>query len=273
MVFGVAPLVAEYYEPDAEPILKVLSIIFFLEGIKAVHEGKLKREFSFRVIALRTVLASIASGILGIYLAVNGFGVWALVFQQLTSQILITFVTVISAKWMPALRFSLGHAKQLMQFSTPLMFAQLIGNLGSKIFEVLIGIMMGPAALGFYRVGGRALYILQDVVLKPLESTTLSALARISELELQALSVLRVIRMSCYLIFPIFFGAAAVGPEFIIFAFGEKWALSGEIMTLLAIGIAPTVIGQQINSVLTASGNSRLVLILAIITFVGNCVV
>jgi len=273
IVFVVTPLVAEYYEPDAAPILKVLSIIFFLEGFKAVHEGKLKREFSFRVIALRTVLASIASGVLGIYLAINGFGVWALVFQQLTAQVLITVVTVVSAKWMPGIEFSLIHSRQLLRFSTPLMFAQLMANLGSKIFEVLIGIMMGPAALGFYRVGGRALYILQDVVLKPLENTTLSALARINELELQAMSALRVIRMSCYLIFPIFFGAAAVGSEFIIFAFGEKWALSGEIMTLLAIGIAPTVIGQQINAVLTASGNSRLVLILAIITFVGNCVV
>jgi O-antigen/teichoic acid export membrane protein len=273
IIFLVSPLVAEYYEPDAAPILKVLSIIFFLEGFKAVHEGKLKREFSFRVIAMRTVLASIASGILGIYLALNGFGVWALVLQQITSQILITFVTVLSAKWMPAIEFSWVHTRQLLQFSTPLMFAQLVSNIGSKIFEVIVGLMMGPAALGFFRVGGRALYILQDVVLKPLENTSLSALARINELELQAAGALRVIRMSCYLIFPIFFGAAAVAPEFIIFAFGEKWALSGQIMTILAIGIAPTAIAQQINAVLTASGNSRLVLILAIITFVGNCAV
>ncbi len=273
IVFIAAPLVAHYYEPKSERILKILSIIFFLEGIKAVHEGKLKREFSFRVIALRTVLASLLSGALGIYLAVKGFGVWALVFQQLTSQVLITLVTVISAQWMPSLTFSWAHTQQLLRFSTPLMFAQLMGNLGSKIFEVLIGVLMGPAALGFFRVGGRAIYILQDVVLKPLENTTLSALSRIAQTHQQALSVLRVIRMSCYLTFPIFFGAAAIGPEFIIFAFGERWALSGQIMTLLAIGIAPTVIGQQINAVLTASGNSRLVLVLAAITFVGNCIV
>lgn len=272
-VFIAAPLVAHYYEPKSEDILKVLSIVFFLEGIKAVHEGKLRREFSFRVIALRTVLASLLSGTLGIYLAVNGFGVWALVFQQLTSQILITFVTIMSAKWKPTLTFSWVHTQQLLQFSTPLMAAQFIGNLGSKIFELLIGILMGPAALGFFRVGGRALYILQDVVLKPLESTTLSALSRITQANQQALSVLRVIRMSCYLTFPIFFGAAAIGPEFIILAFGERWALSGQIMTLLAIGIAPIVIGQQINAALTASGNSRIVMVLAAITFVGNCIV
>jgi O-antigen/teichoic acid export membrane protein len=273
IVFVAAPLVAYYYEPKSELILKVLSIIFFLEGIKAVHEGKLKREFSFRVIALRTVVASLLSGALGIYLAINGFGVWALVFQQLLSQLLITFVTIISAKWMPALDFSWIYTQQLLRFSTPLMFAQLIANVGSKIFEVLIGILMGPAALGFFRVGGRALYILQDVVLKPLENTTLSALARIAQANHQALSVMRVIRMSCYLIFPVFFGAAAIGPEFIVLAFGDRWALSGQIMMLLAIGVAPTVIGQQINAVLTASGNSRLVLVLAAITFVGNCIV
>jgi O-antigen/teichoic acid export membrane protein len=273
IVFVAAPLVAHYYEPKSELILKVLSIIFFLEGIKAVHEGKLKREFSFRVIALRTVVASLLSGALGIYLAINSFGVWALVFQQLVSQLLITFVTIISAKWMPGLAFSWSYTQQLLRFSTPLMFAQLIANVGSKIFEVLIGILMGPAALGFFRVGGRALYILQDVVLKPLENTTLSALSRIAQANHQALSVLRVIRMSCYLIFPVFFGAAAIGPEFIVLAFGDRWALSGQIMMLLAIGVAPTVIGQQINAVLTASGNSRLVLVLAVITFIGNCIV
>jgi PST family polysaccharide transporter len=154
----------------------------------------------------------------------------------------------------------------------PLTGAQIIGNVGSKIFEMLVGIMMGPAALGFYRVGGRALYILQDVVLKPLESTILSALSRIDQHQHQALSVIRIIRMSCYITFPIFFGAAAIGPEFITFAFGEKWAMSGYIMTALAIGIAPLVISQQINAVLTASGNSRLVMVLAAITFVGNCI-
>jgi len=56
------------------------------------------------------------------------------------------------------------------------------------------------------------------------------------------------------------------------FAFGEKWAVSGQIMTILAIGIAPTVIGQQITSAFTASGNSRLVMRLALINFAANCI-
>ncbi|GGY74414.1 lipopolysaccharide biosynthesis protein [Cellvibrio zantedeschiae] len=271
-MFVAAPILAHYYEPAAAPILKVLAIIFFLEGLKAVHEGKLKREFSFRVIALRTIVGSLASGVLGIYLAFNGFGVWALVWQQIVCQLLISYITISSAKWMPNFSYSWNYSKQILSFSTPLTGAQIIGNIGSKIFEMLVGIMMGPAALGFFRVGGRALYILQDVVLKPLETTILSALSRIEQPQQQALGVMRIIRMSCYITFPIFFGAAAIGPEFITFAFGEKWEMSGYIMTALAIGIAPLVVSQQINAVLTASGNSHLVMVLASITFVANCV-
>jgi O-antigen/teichoic acid export membrane protein len=271
-MFIAAPLISFYYEPQAGPILKVLSIIFFLEGLKAVHEGKLKREFSFRVIALRMVVGSLVSGILGVYLAMNGFGVWALVWQQISCQLLITFITIMSANWKPDFSFSRQYCRQILNFSTPLTCAQIVSNVGSRIFEILVGVLMGPAALGFYRVGGRALYILQDVVLKPLESTILSALSRIPQQQ-QAQGVIRIIRMSSYLTFPIFFGAAAIGPEFISLAFGDKWATSGYVMTALALGIAPLVVSQQINAVLTASGHSRLVMIVAMITFVGNCIV
>lgn len=270
-MFIAAPLLAHYYAPQASPVLKVLSIIFFMEGLKAVHEGKLKREFSFRIIAIRTLIGSLASGVLGIYLALKGYGVWALVWQQVFCQFLISYITISSARWMPNFVYSIACAKQILNFSTPLTGAQIIGNIGSRIFEIMVGILMGPAALGFFRVGGRALYILQDVVLKPLETTILSALSRIEKRDQQAAGLMRILCMSSYITFPIFFGAAAVGSEFIIFAFGEKWAMSGYVMTALALGIAPLVISQQINAVLTASGNSHLVMLLAVINFAANC--
>ncbi len=272
VIFIAAPLIGHYYQAQAEPIVKILSIIFFMDGIKAVHEGKLKREFAFKVIALRSILAGLIPGAVGIYLALNNFGVWALVWQQLLNQIVVTALTVTTAKWMPQFIFSFPQAKQLISFSSPLMLSQLIGNISSKIFELLVGIIMGPAALGFYRVGGRALYILQDIALKPFEHTALSALARINGLSQQALATVRMIRISSYLIFPIFFGAAGVAAEFITLAFGEKWAESGNIMTILAIGIAPVIVNLHINAALMASAHSRYVLLLAVSALIINCI-
>jgi len=269
--FVVAPLVAYYYDIRAELLVQVLSIIFFLEGAKAVHEGKLKREFNFRAIALRTVVASLLSGIAGVLLAIQGYGVWALVWQQLLNQILITLVTWKSAHWVPGWHFSRAHARSLLSFSTPLMLAQLISNLAAKAYEILIGLLIGPAALGFFRVGGRVLFIMQEIVIKPFEQALLPALSRLKERDARAQATLRVMRMSAYFTFPIFFGAAALGPEFIHLAFTEKWAQSGQVMTMLSLGIAPLVISTQVNSALTASGYTKYVMMLAGIAFVLNC--
>ena len=266
-----APLVATYYDQRAQVLLEVLSIIFFLEGMKAVHEGKLKREFDFRTIAIRTVLGSFLGGVVGIWMALSGWGVWALVWQQLINQLIITLVTLVSARWLPAFSFSWTNARELIAFSTPLLFAQVISNFSSKVYEVLVGLLIGPAALGFFRVGGRALFILQDIVAKPFEQTLLPALARMDGFVQKGSGTLRTIRLSAYFTFPIFFGAAAIGPEFIVFAFTEKWELSGKIMTILAVGVAPLVIGYQINAALTATDNASMVMKTASINFVLNC--
>jgi len=269
--FAVAPMIAYYYDPRAKLLVQVLSIIFFLEGAKAVHEGKLKREFNFRAIALRTIVAGLLSGIAGVFLAIQGYGVWALVWQQLLNQILMTLVTWKSAHWTPGWHFSRAHARSLISFSVPLTLAQLISNLAAKVYEMLIGLLIGPAGLGFFRVGGRVLFIMQEILIKPFEQASLSALARLNEPDARAQATLRVMRMSAYFTFPIFFGAAALGPEFIHLAFTDKWAQSGQVMTVLALGIAPTVISAQVNAALTSSGYTQYVMIMAGIAFVLNC--
>lgn len=269
--FIITPLVTRFYQAEAGPILHVLSVMFFLEGAKAVHEGKLKREFAFKIIAIRTIIAGLIPGAFGIFLAYRGYGVWALVAQQILNQLIVTILTLSTAKWMPNLAFSKEFARQILSFSSPLMLAQFIGNISSKIFELMIGIMIGPAALGFYRVGGRALYIMQDIVLKPFEYTALAALARVEGATNQGNAAIRMIRMGAFLTFPLFFGAAAIAPAFIVFAFGIKWELSGDIMTILSFGIAPFVIGLHVNAALTASGHSKMVMTIATISFAINC--
>jgi O-antigen/teichoic acid export membrane protein len=269
--FIVAPLAGIYFDEKAVPILQVFAVFFFFEGVKVVHEGKLKREFEFKVIALRTILASLIPGAIGIYFAIEGYGVWALVIQQSLHQMIITILTVIKAKWKPSLTFSKTFAKEILHFSSPLMGAQIMTNFSTKLFELLIALIIGPAALGFYRVAGRALYIIQDIVLKPFEHTALSLLARMDGKAKQADAVLRIIAVSSFLIMPIFWGIAAIAPLFIALAFGEKWAPSGLLMMILAVGLTPLMIGIFVKAALMANKQSKRVMNLAIISFLINC--
>lgn len=262
--FVAAPLTARYYDPAAVPLLQALVIIFLLEGAKVVHEGKLRREFAFKLIAARSVIASLVSGIVGVSLALLDFGVWALVAQQITGQVLITAITMVSANWRPGLHFSFASSRQTLRFSSPLMLAQLINTLCNSLLELMVGVLLGPAALGIYRIGGRALFILQDIVVRPLEQTALPALARLQQLEAKTTASLRIMRMSSFAIVPVFFGTAAIAPEFIVLVFGEKWRASGELMTWIAIGSAPLLIRYQVNAALTAAGKTFWVLSLTL---------
>jgi O-antigen/teichoic acid export membrane protein len=269
--FIAAPLAGIYFDEKAEPILQVFSILFFFDGLQVVFGGKLKREFKFKIIALRTVLASLVPGAIGIYFAFEGYGVWALVIQQSLNQVIVTILTIFTAHWKPSLTFSKTFAKEILHFSWPLMGAQLIANLSAKLFELLIALIIGPAALGFYRVAGRALYIAQDIILKPFDHTALSLLSRMDGKGKQADAVLRIISVSGFLIMPIFFGIAAIAPAFINLAFGEKWALSGQLMMILAIGLTPSMINIFVRAVLMANKQSKMVMNFAIISFLINC--
>ena len=254
------PLTQKYYDPAAVPVLQVLSVIFMLEAIKVVHDGKLRREQRFNVIALRAISTSIISGVLGVTLAIQGYGIWALVAQQLCGQLLFTLVTIISARWWPNWQFSLSRAREALHFSAPMMLAQFVNTLCNTLVDFMVGIILGPIALGTYRIAGRALFILQDIIIRPLEQTTLPALARLEEKVARANATLRIMRISSFIILPIFFGTAAVAAEFIELVFGAKWRMSGELMSWLAIGSTPFAIRLQVNSALAAEGKSSWVL-------------
>jgi len=267
------PLTQTYYSPAAVPVLQVLSIIFMLEAIKVVHDGKLRREQKFKVIALRAIITSVISGIVGVALALQGYGIWALVAQQLCGQILFTAVTIISAQWWPSWQFSLARAREALQFSAPMMLAQIINTLCNTLVEFMTGIILGPVALGIYRIAGRALFILQDIIIRPMEQTTLPALARLEEKIARANATLRIMRISSFVILPIFFGTAAIAAEFIELVFGAKWRSSGELMCLLAIGSTPFAIRLQVNSALAAEGKSKWVAANMLITLFTTIIV
>jgi len=264
------PLTSAYYDPLAADVLQVLTAIFLMEAIKTVSEGKLQREFSFKAIAIRTVVGSLVSGVVGVWLAYNDFGVWALVWQQLINQFLQMIITVHYAHWLPKLTFSREYSRHLIRFSAPILGAQCLGNLSSKIYEFFVGVFLGPAALGFMKVAGRAVYILQDIVLQPFDKTLLSALSRLESPAAQASATLRVIRISAFLTFPAFFGLAAVAPDFILLAFGEKWETAGILMTAISLGIPPMVVNTQLRSIMLAGSYVTTLLRIVMVMVVVN---
>lgn len=117
IIFFASPLVAKFYNnTQLVPVLRVLSITILISGVKSVQNAYVSRKMIFKKFFICTSIGTIASAIVGIWMAYNGCGVWALVTQQLMNTIVDTIMLWISVKWRPIAKFSFERIKKLFGF-------------------------------------------------------------------------------------------------------------------------------------------------------------
>lgn len=117
IVFLISPLIAQFYNNgQLIPVLRVLAISILVAGLKSIQNAYVSRKMIFKKFFICTSIGTIGSAVLGIYMAYKGFGVWALVAQQLTNTIVDTIMLWITVKWRPIAKFSFDRLKQLFSF-------------------------------------------------------------------------------------------------------------------------------------------------------------
>lgn len=117
IIFFASPLIAQFYNnQQLVSVLRVLAITVLIAGLKSVQNAYVSRKMIFKKFFICTSIGTIGSAFLGIYMAYKGFGVWALVAQQLTNTIVDTIMLWITVKWRPIAKFSFYRLKQLFSF-------------------------------------------------------------------------------------------------------------------------------------------------------------
>lgn len=117
IIFFASPLIAHFYNNEQLiSVLRVLAITVLVAGLKSVQNAYVSRKMIFKKFFICTSIGTIGSAFLGIYMAYKGFGVWALVTQQLTNTIVDTIMLWITVKWRPIAKFSLDRLKKLFSF-------------------------------------------------------------------------------------------------------------------------------------------------------------
>lgn len=117
VIFFASPLISKFYNNELLiPVLRVLGITVLISGLKSVQNAYVSRKMIFKKFFICTSIGTIGSAFLGIYMAYKGFGVWALVAQQLTNTIVDTIMLWITVKWKPIAKFSFTRLKELFNF-------------------------------------------------------------------------------------------------------------------------------------------------------------
>ncbi|MEV0717477.1 lipopolysaccharide biosynthesis protein [Asanoa sp. NPDC050611] len=166
-------------EPQLTVVCLALSPLVLMQALTIVPEAVLRRELQFKSVAVRTLSASVVSGVVGVVLAVLGAGVWALVAQSLVNAFVGLVVLWTVCPWRPSGSMRLGAIRDLWKFSLHSANAGLGSMLSSKSDIIFTGLFFGPVATGIYRLAARLPDMLVDVTVRSLQQVALPSLSRL----------------------------------------------------------------------------------------------
>jgi O-antigen/teichoic acid export membrane protein len=234
---AVAPLLARAYgQPALTAILRVLSLVFIIAALDATQSALLSRDLRFREQAIRLLVANVASAAVALFLAFDGAGVWALVGQTLALESVSVVLLWSLASWKPALRFSRQCFTDMFGFGTQMMMIRMLTSVGAYADNFLIGLVIGPVALGYYVIAFRVVVVINEVIATALLQVVLSTFSRLQH-DLRALNdaFYRASGLVAAASFPIYGGLALLAKPVIILVFGNKWAPSAPVMQALTL--------------------------------------
>lgn len=151
ILFLSAPLLAiAFKEPELPNVLRLLGLNVIINSFVVVQRTKLLIDVDFKTWAKASIIAVTISGVLGIFLATQNFGVYALVVQSLTSSFITTLLIWVMAKWHPQWIISKTRLKSLFQFAYKLILARLLNTIFNEIYSTVVGIIYSPALLALF---------------------------------------------------------------------------------------------------------------------------
>jgi O-antigen/teichoic acid export membrane protein len=267
------PIAAAVDEPALVPVLQVLSVTFILSALTSIPIALLTRELAFRLLAIRAIASIVVGGIVGIAMAFAGFGVWALVGQQVAAAALSVVLLWSVTDWRPRLQASAEHFRQLFGFGIRVVGSDILGFVSRNADNFLIGVFLGVVPLGIYAVGYRILDTSQRLLINVARKVTFPAFSRLQhDPGRMRRAYLRATRAGSVLILPGYIGLALVAPELVVALFGATWTESGPVAAVLFLGGPMLGIQAFSGSLLYAAGHPDVVLRFRVITTVANVI-
>jgi O-antigen/teichoic acid export membrane protein len=267
LLYFVAPFIARFYDNQSlVSVLRVLALTLFPGAFNSIQNAIVSRTMQFKRLFYSSIGAGIISGVVGISLAYLGYGIWALVFQQLINQVCITLILWFTVKWRPTLQFSLERVKVLFSFGWKLLVSSLIDTTYRDLRSLIIGKVYTPAMLGYYNRGEQFPKLVISNINGSIQSVMLPALAAHQDYADRVKSMMRrSIVTSSFIVFPMMVGLAVVAEPLVILLLTEKWLPSVPFLQIFCASFALWPIHTANLQAINAMGRSDIFLKLEII--------
>lgn len=262
LLYLIAPCAASFFhQPKLVDLMRILCLMVIIDSFSIVPIALFSATLNFKILAKATTLSAILSGIVGVFLAYRGFGVWALVFQQLSSSLFNTMLLWYYSNWKPKLFFSWKSFKEMYVFGVNLMFVGIIETLYQNSYQIFIGRYFSANSLGHFTQAKLISSVFSSSLTVIIGRVTYSIMSSIQNDNLQLYNFYsQSARALAFGVFPVMCGMAAIANPLIEVLIGSQWHFAAILIVPLSFSFMFHPIHIINMNVLQVKGKSRLYL-------------
>jgi len=267
LIFTSAPWLEQLYQtPGLSQVLAGLAWLIPIQAAARVQDDWLRRQMRFDSLALRWIGSALAGGAAGLWLALEGQGVLALMVQQIIMAIAACVLVWAGSAWRPSLKFEPARLRSLLKSASTLTPASLLGALNAMLDSLAAG-LAGATAAGIYGLAKRIRQALQFGLSSGLTRAALPAFAESNARPGgMARAAHETLRLAMFLTFPVFVGVAAVAPELITLVLDERWRSATQPLFFLLLAGPLQIAASLMESTLLIEERRRTVVVIKALT-------
>jgi O-antigen/teichoic acid export membrane protein len=235
ILYFFAPLIALFYgRPELTNLSRIIFSGFFFSGIAIVPYTILFKKLMVKQQAQIDISATLLSGLTGVILVLNGFSYWSLAIQGVSYSIIGSCLRCIITPWRPTFHIDFSPLKKIFSFSSKMLFTNILYQINSTIFTVILGKFYDATQLGYYSQGNKWMGMLHQLIGGAVNFVVQPVIVQVNHNEERETRVFRkMIRFISFISFPAFIGLAFIANEFITITLGEKWLPSVLFLQIL----------------------------------------
>lgn len=268
ILFVAAPFIAMCFQADMRlvPLSRVMFLTFILNASAIVQTNRLMKRMNVKPIAVSNCIGLAAGAVIGIWLAIEGYGAWAIVWQSIVLSAVKSAVLWIEGRWMPLWSFSWPALRSFFRVGSGMLATSFLNTLFLNIYSFVIGNRVGLASLGYYTQSDKWSKMGISSLSQVVTSSFLPVLSSVQDDRERFLRVIsKMNRMTAYLLFPAMIGLMVIAEPLFHLLFGTKWDPSISLFQLLLLRGIFCVLGGLYNNYILALGRSGTIVWLEVV--------
>lgn len=267
LFFLASPYIAEFYHvPLLASVCKVVGLTFLINSLTISQNAKLTVRMQFKQLSIISLITCLVTGLCALTMALNGWGVWALVFQMVGNSLLRLIFIEAYTRWIPRGGFSRKSFNHLFGFGSKILCSGMINTIYNNLYTLVIGRVYTSGEVGYYNRANQFAMLAPQTVLDTVMKVTYPLMSEVQDDEERlSRAYKKFLRLPLFVLYPILAGLIALAEPFIYVVIGEKWLPCVPLLQILCIGAVFIPLTHINLNILYVKGRTDLVLKLEII--------